>query len=357
MAERFDFADLIRRSRRFDRDEFVANFGGLVNEVATMLTGELAHTAIRQAREYIEVRGRESLPNGMPRLQQWEFGNSEMAPELLEGKVAAVDGTPVLPLQKYSFGQALCVGIGSRSYTRPLEDVLHGYTTQATIRGLSPDSDMQTYFQRLEEEIANISLTAYMRYFEAVHALEIPEPYIFCDGTLIYQWLSNVALGRDIYKRLIREKKVIGVIKSLKESVLLSWIGRALEPGEVFFVQTFYEHVERQARAQGRDVQWQNDEEFVDIAQKVWRGVFKPRRKAFGFECYLDHVDPMLRIMAADCQMNYLGHEIPFLLNAVDKEIRNFFKGHALQNRIAAQLSELAENIFIEESDERLFRD
>ncbi|MEM3432783.1 MAG: hypothetical protein QXU79_00660 [Candidatus Micrarchaeaceae archaeon] len=352
-----DFEDLVRRSRRFGRDEFVSNFGGIADEVAAMLTGDLARTAIQQAREYIEIRGQETLPNGMPRLQRWEFGNPDQAPELLDGKVAAVDGTPVLPLQKYSFGQALCVGIGSRSYTRPLEDVLHGYTTQAVIRGLFPEGDMQTYFRRLEEEIAGISLTAYMRYFEAVHAMEIPEPYILCDGTLIYQWLSNVAVGREVYKRLIRKKKVIGVIKSLKESVLLSWVGRALEPGEVFFVQTFYEHVERQARAQRREVQWLSDIEFTETARRVWRGVFKPRRKAFGFECHLDHIDPMLRITAADCQMNYLGHEIPFLLNTVDKEIRNFFKGDALQNRIAARLSELAENLFFEETEERFFRD
>lgn len=357
MTNRLDFKDLVQRARRFDRDEFVQNFGGIVEEVVAMLTGDLARTALQQAREYMEVKAKEKLPNGMPRLQRLEFGNLDLAPELLEGKVAAVDGTPVLPLQKYSFGQALCVGIGSRSYTRPLKDVLHGYTTQAFIQGLSPGRDMRDYYQRLEEEIAGISLVAYMRYFEAVHALEISEPYVFCDGTLIYQWLSNVAVGRDIYKQLVREKKVIGVIKSLKENVIFSWLGRALEPGEVFFEETFYEHVKRQARKQGRDVQWLNDDEFVKIAQRIWRGVFKPRQKAFGFECYLDHLDPMLRIMAADCQMNYLGHEIPFLLNAVDREIRNFFKGRVLETRIAAQLSELAENVFLEESDERLFRD
>jgi hypothetical protein len=352
-----DFEDLVQRSRRFGRDEFVINFGGIVADVTAMLTGDLARTAVQHAREFIDVRGRESLPNGMPRLQCYDFGNMEQAPELLKGEVAAVDGTPVLPLQKYSFGQALCVGIGSRSYTRPLHDVLHGYTTQAKIQEFSPERDMQAYFQRVEEEIVGISLTAYMRYFETVHALEIPEPYIFCDGTLIYQWLANTTIGRDVYKRLIREKKAIGVIKSLKESPLLSWVGRALKPGEVFFCQTVYEHVERQARAQNRDVQWMRDKEFTQISESVWRGVFKPRQKAFGFECHLDHIEPIMRIMAADCQMNHLGHEIPFLLNEVDKEIRNFFKGRALQTRIAAQLSELAENLFFEESDERFFRE
>ena len=356
MAEELDFADLIHRSRRFGRDEFVSNFGGIVEDVITMLTSDLAYRAIQYAREFIEEKGQEMLPNGMLRLQQCEFGNLARAPELLEGKVAAVDGTPVLPLQKYSFGQALCVGIGSRSYTRPLEDVLHGYTTQAKIKEFSPDQDMAAYFRRIEEEIAGISLTAYMRYFEALHAIEIPEPYIMCDGTLIYQWLSNTAIGRDIYKQLVKKKKVIGVIKSLKDSVVLSWVGRALKPGEIFFVQTFYEHIERQAQAQNREIQWLGDAEFTEIARQVWRGVFKPRQKAFGFECHIEHVNPMLRIMAADCQMNQPGHEIPFLLNEVDKEIRRFFKSDMLQIRIAAQLAQMAENLFFEESDERIFR-
>ncbi|GAP12181.1 hypothetical protein BECAL_03384 [Bellilinea caldifistulae] len=359
MSNRFDFEGLINRSKRFSRDEFVANFGGIVEDVSAMLASDLSRKAIAEAREYIESKGEELLPNQMPRLQRYDFGNLESASELLDGKVAAVDGTPVLPLQKYSFGQALCVGIGSRSYVRPLEDVLHGYTTQAIVRGLSHEKseDMKAFFTQLEEEIAGISLTAYMRYFESVHALEISEPYIFCDGTLIYQWLSNIEIGRNLYKKLLKEKKVIGVIKSLKESVLLSWLGRALKSGEVFFAQTFYEHVERQSTAQQREIQWLNDQEFVQEAKQIWRGVFKPRQKAFGFEVHLDHIAPMLRIMVADCQMNHLGHEIPFLLNTVDKEIRNFFKSKVLQTQIAAQLSDLSENIFFEEMEERLFRE
>lgn len=64
-------------------------------------------------------------------------------------------------------------------------------------------------------------------------------------------------------------------------------------------------------------------------------------------QIFKNPLDPMLRIMVADCQMNHLGHEIPFLLNTVDKEIRNFFKSKVLQSQIAAQLSDLSENIFL----------
>jgi len=67
-------------------------------------------------------------------------------------------------------------------------------------------------------------------------------------------------------------------------------------------------------------------------------------------------LDPMLRIMASDCQMNLPGHEIPFLLNEVDREIRRFFKAEMVQMRIGEQLSVDSENLFFEETGEREFR-
>ena len=39
----------------------------------------------------------------------------------------------------------------------------------------------------------------------------------------------------------------------------------------------------------------------------------------------------MLRIMAADCQMNNPGHEIPFLLNRIDEEVRENFSQRDLK--------------------------
>ena len=357
------FDKLVDNSRRFDRDGFVTNLGGLVDDVSDLLGSNVALGALREARNYVDTKGSEKLPNGMTRLMKMPFGNQEEAPELLAGEVSAVDGTPVLPLQKYSSGQAICVGIGSRSYTRKLDDVLHGYTSKAILSDLERGDaeDVKKFLRRVEEGIYNISQTAYMRYFEALHALNVPEKHIFCDGTLMYEWLINQDIGRDVYKRLLGDKKAIGVIKSTKESVYMSWFGRALEPGEIFIYETFYEHVTDIERIRNRKqdeaaAQWENDDNFVDLSRKVYRGVFKPAQKHFGFECHIDHLDSMLRIMTSDCQMNQAGHEIPFLLNEVDREIRRFFKSDLVQMRIGHRLSQNSENLFFEESGERGFR-
>jgi hypothetical protein len=97
--------------------------------------------------------------------------------------------------------------------------------------------------------------------------------------------------------------------------------------------------------------------EFHDeIAPYILRGIFRPRIKTFGFEVHADHFEDMLRIMAADCQMNNIGHEIPYLLNRVDEEVRTRFNPQILRDRIATELAMQSEEVFFEETDERQFR-
>ena len=60
--------------------------------------------------------------------------------------------------------------------------------------------------------------------------------------------------------------------------------------------------------------------------------------------------------MAADCQLNNVGHEIPFLLNRIDEEVRKNFNPRILQDRIAVQMATQSEELFFEETNERSFR-
>ena len=253
-------------------------------------------------------------------------------------------------MQKFSVGQALCVGIGSLSYKREFEDELHGYTSSVKANNVSEFlNDIQSGVN------GGINPSAYMRYFEVVHATEIFENYIFVDGTLIYEWLANQQKGREIYKQLLRTKKVIGIIKSLKDNTMFSFLGSALKKGEYFIHESLYDHLSKINRSRG-DVQWKNDTEFIELSKQIYRGVFKPRKKFFGFECHVDHLKEMLRIMASDCQMNLPGHEIPYLLNLVDKKVRMFFKPTVLKEKISQRLAQQNEELFFSEGEERSFR-
>ncbi|MEM1324941.1 MAG: hypothetical protein AAGI23_03250, partial [Bacteroidota bacterium] len=97
--------------------------------------------------------------------------------------------------------------------------------------------------------------------------------------------------------------------------------------------------------------------EFLNnIAPNIVRGIFKPNHKTFGFEVHLDHLEDMIRIMSSDCQLNNIGHEIPYLLNRVDEEIKRNFNSTILKERIAANLVIQSEELFFEEADERNLR-
>lgn len=350
------FRELINRSKRILRDEFASNFGYMADEVVEMLDSPQAHQVTQEARQAMEDAP--PLSNGMPRLREMQFGLFSTAPELERGEVAAVDGTPTLPLQIYSVGQALCVGIASISHRRPMEDSLHFWSSKAF---LEDAKDTDDHIGRQEMGLFGISQTAYMRYYEVNHALKIKEPFILFDGTLIYEWLVTVTEGVSQYEELFQsKKKCIGIMKSIKANALFARFARALRTGEVYIIETLADHLD------GSNVPNKNSGESSKryvlpeferkFAPRILRGLFKPGKKAFGFEVHEDHLEDILRVMAADCQMNKVGHEIPYLLNRVDEEVRKSFNSRILQDRIAATLTMQSEELFFEEMDERSLR-
>jgi len=349
------FKELISRSKRITRDEFASNFGGIADDVVEMLDSEQAQKVTQEARGYMEAASR--LPSGMPRLRQVEFGLFSNAPELEQGKVAAVDGTPVLPMQMYSAGQALCVGVGSISYRRPLQDSLHYWSSKAL---LSDAKDTEDFIARQEQGLFGISQTAYLRYFEIKHGCEINEPYVLFDGTVVYEWLVATQEGVNLYSQLFKSgKRCVGVMKNIKANAIFATYARALRTGEIYIIETLADHL-LQSNVPNRNPGESSGyilPEFIErIAPHILRGIFKPRKKAFGFEVHEDHLDDMLRILAADCQLNNVGHEIPHLLNRVDEEVRKHFNPRILQDRIAVRMTTQSEELFFEETNERSFR-
>jgi len=350
------FSELLKRSRKITRSEFAENFGGITGDVVEMINGEKAKSVIREARENME--NAKPLANNRSRLIHAEFGIFSNAKELERGEVAAVDGTTPLPIQKYSAGQALCVGIGSISHRRPMQESLHYWSSKAYLEEAKDSND---FLAREEHGLFGISQTAYLRYYEAKHGLEITEKNVFFDGTLVYEWLAAVREGVNLYLDLFNtDKKFIGVMKNLKANPLFAKYARALKTGEIYIIQTLEDHL-TQSNASNKNIgeggeRYTLPEFHQKIAPRILRGVFKPRKKAFGFEVHEDHMEDMLRIMCADCQMNHVGHEIPFLLNRVDEEIRRNFSPKILKDRIAYEMTTQSEELFFEETDERDLR-
>ena len=337
------FHVLLNGSERISRDEFADNFGGIADNVVMMLDSNHARKIVQEARETMEKDQRDSL-------RKVKFGLSSEVRELEKGEVAAIDGTFALPMQKYSTGQAICVGIGSLSHCRPMQDTLHYWSSQVF---LSEMPDMDDFIAREKRGLFGIYPTAYLRYYEVEHGLEINEPYLFFDGPLIDEWLIANQKGIELYNKLFQSgKQVLGVIKNVVNPIFTKF-ARALNPGEIYVVETLEEHLSQSSATRKRYVL---DKFKNGIARDIFRGVFKPRNKAFGFEVHKDHLENMLRIMAADCQMNNPGHEIPFLLNRIDEEIRKNFNPQILKDRIAIKMMTQSEELFYGETNERFFR-
>lgn len=344
-----EFEKLIDNSKRITHEQFVTDFGGIDIEVAEMLSSDIAKVARGEARENIE-----SDPSCLYNL---EFGDFEKAPELGEGKVAAIDGTTALPMQQYSIGQAICVAVGSVTYQRDIQQTLHYWSTKETLDKAKSTADL---LKQEENYLFGISQTAVLRYFEARHGLEIEEPFVIFDGPIVYEWLAGTNIGTDTYERLFKEKKCIGIIKNLHDNKQAALLGWALNPGELFVHERLSSHLERSQvpnRNQGEGRRPHTSSNFsANLSTKILRGLFKPRNKAFGFEVHEDHFDDMVRILAADCQMNFAGHEIPFLLNKVDAQLGKNHGGSILKRRVAERMMATDEEIYFENTNERDLR-
>ena len=343
-----NFSKLIQSSKRFSHDEFVKTFGEIDADVAAMLSSPNALEARMEARTHIDKN-----PQLLHRLP---FGDFKSGPELAEGKVAAVDGATALPMQQYSIGQAICVAVGSVTYQRDIERTLHYWSAKAD---LDEAESTKSFLDREYGYLFGISQTAVLRYFEAQHGLEIEEPMVFFDGTIVYEWLAGMDEGTDLYTHLFGTKKCLGVMKNLHDNKRAGLLGWALEPGELFVIETLHQHLANSRASNknhGEGRPHTSSAFSQNLAPKILRGVFKPQFKAFGFEVHEDHLQDMIRILAADCQMNYAGHEIPFLLNKVDEQLRRHYGGNILKNQIAYRMTKTDEEIFFENTDEHDFR-
>ncbi|MCI0591020.1 MAG: hypothetical protein L0Y67_05375, partial [Gammaproteobacteria bacterium] len=265
-------------------------FGSIADDVIEMLDGEMAREVVRQARAHMESAT--PLADGSPRLRTLEFGRFSSAPELEQGLVAAVDGTPALPIQLYSAGQALCVGIGSLSHRRAMQNTVHYWSSKLYLRDAQGVDD---FIAREEQGLFGISQTAYLRYFEVLHGIEIAEPFVMFDGTLVYEWLTASREGVQLYERLFSSgKRTIGVIKSVKANVVFAQYAKALRTGEVYIIETLADHLDqsRATNANRGEARRFALPAFVEgIAPQILRGIFKPRKKAFGFEVHTSHLD------------------------------------------------------------------
>lgn len=354
-----DFSEMLKDTKRVSYDDFVIDSGGIADDIIEMFRNTLAIEVQEiYQKDIVELKHIKTDKGTVFGLRKLNFGDISQAPEVLSGQVAAVDGTFALPRQDYSTGSAVCVAVGSATMTRTLQDSLHYWSSTKALRNTK---DIDDFLDLRQEHLYKPNNTAFMRYFEAAHALKIDEKFIFFDGLLCDEWLANTKEGSALYREMLEnpDKKFIGVIKSCKKNLMFSQYARACPSGCLLLIETLYEHINKRESETRFSLQSNKQEVryfWQELSPRIIRGVFKPYKRAFGFEVLEDHLDDMIRILAADAHMTQEGHEIPYLLNLVDGEIRRMFKRHKLLSDIALKMNQTSNSIYQEEWDEHAFR-
>jgi hypothetical protein len=284
----------------------------------------------------------------VPTVQTW----------LRTGQVAAVDGTPLLSPRRYLAGQVYACAIGAVTSTNPLQLRAQLVKTIASLNipKIATSDDIRRLIEQSDELLGDTSWpNAFMEYQEREYALQLEAPYIFVDGPLAPENVITRKRGQELLSQMLirRDKVLVGVIKSLINSrAMYRLVARALRPGELFVMETQSDYLlENIPQDRFQDYRAWVEEEMA----AVLRGVYRPGSKAFGFQCNSRDFDTAVALLWCD-RDRVPGHEIPFLLNQVDEQIRARYRSMDTSAAIDGLLARQGENYFFDETDERELR-
>ena len=352
-------------NNQFDITEtyWYPDMGGLVSELikATQTINPWI-PGLRQIMQRNQPKPGEAIVSpALLKQQDWEnleaewFWNNHQ-----KGNIASVDGTIIFPHTKFILTQVFAVGVGVYNSAGNTNTELTATRTVANF--IEPPSGIPTF----EQIKAAIDQTKFLTqdktwshtwrdYRERIAAINTKEEIIYIDGAIITQNLVAQQHGRKIMRDLHNTGKLcIGVIKDIRTSQqTLRWFSRALEDNEVFLITNLKNLVIERLE------DWSENPDIVsfldDVAQHYVRGIYKPGKKVFGFECLLSEIPKALAMLFQDCN-GVVGHEIPYMLDKVDSDVRGKFRPHEAEQYLYGKLAEHYPGQTWDEMNERFMR-
>jgi hypothetical protein len=342
-------------------ESFDVDLGGIPADVVT--SHREADPHVRNMRSLMEeailAPGSElsDVEHGLIDMNAWAALNGdEIRAAYQNGNVVAIDGTPLVPVQRFLTAQVYACAIGALTYKERLALKAQVVKTQADPK-LFIDIEATTQFIDETDKITSTQSwpTAFMEYQERRTGYEHAARYVLIDGPLITQNLLTQEEGRKLYARMLgaSRKCYVGVTKDLRfADVEERFEAAALQTGELFIRNTEFNVLRpRLEKDYGGAVK-----RFAeDYLGNVYRGIFKPGRKAFGFQCHRDDLPAVISLLILDPH-SQPGHEIPFLLEMVDAKIRGRYRPFETVRAIEAALASNDIDEFYDEAEERRFR-
>jgi len=342
-------------------DTFEIDLGGIPRDVVE--SHRQAHPHVQNVRALMEDRAisptddLSGLTCGLVTAVEWFPQHGASIQEALSsGDVVAVDGTPLIFPQRFLTAQVYACAVGALTYQNHLALKATVVKTQADPT-LFTDQDAT---QQLIEESQRLSESqswpaAFLEYQEHLAGLNHAARHVIIDGPLITQNLLTQTEGRRLFERMLggRHKCYVGVSKDLRfVDVEERYEAMALRPGELFIRNTVLNLLEARI-----------DKDYVGAIKRfaqgylgdILRGIYKPGRKAFGFQCHRDNLGEVICLLFMDCHTQP-GHEIPFLLEQVDSKLRGRYRPGETMLAVEAALASNDIDEFYDEAEERMFR-
>lgn len=294
---------------------------------------------------------------GLINMPLWaEIHGTPVREALYSGNVVAIDGTPLVPYQRFLTAQVYACAVGTLTYREHLALKAQVIKTQAQ-QGIFTD-EQETYRFITETEDLSASQSwpsAFMEYMERRAARDHSAHYALVDGPLITQNLLTQEEGRKLYQTMLtaNRKCYVGVTKDLRFAEAEErFEAAALHTGELFIRHTEYDKLRaRLDKDYSGAVKRFGEDYLVDIL----RGIFKPGRKAFGFQCHRYDLPAVVCLLCLDANTQP-GHEIPFLLEQVDAKLRGRYRPNETVAAIEFALASDNMEDFYDEAEERKFR-
>jgi NurA domain len=342
-------------------DTFDIDLGRLPEDIVE--SHQQAEPYIQQVREIMDGAilnpdtDLSSINFGLVDMKAWaKVYGAHIKEALQSGDVVAIDGTPLVPYQRFLVSQVYACAIGTLTYREHMSIKAQVVKTRAR-QGLFID---KAETERFINETENLSSSqswpsAFMEYLERQAARDHPAQYALIDGPFITQNLLTREEGRKLYGTMLGAKRkcYVGVIKDIRFAHAEErFAAAALRTGELFVRDTEYNILKaRLDKDYSATVKRFGEDYLTDIL----RGIFKPGRETFGFQCHRQDLPAAICLLSMDANTQP-GHEIPFLLEQVDAQLRGRYRPQ--ETMAAVEFAIAGDNIdeFYDEAEERKFR-
>ena len=245
------------------------------------------------------------------------------------GRIGAVDGTDAIAQTELTSRMVYAAAVISTTAKTLHDPKISETASHHAAPPLGKNENLLAFIEKVDKYGQDTSWTRTFReHLERTEAVRLIDEdicdMVLVDGPLYTQNLLTQSTARVgiLTKMLARSASLIGFIKDMRTAKMLHFAGMALRPGE-YWVLTEWRQLLEHRFNKGHDhtVKWLIGQ---TLPEQQWiRCVYRKNEKAFAFECHPKLIDTGIALINSSITCSdAINHELPFLLESVDRIVR-----------------------------------